>query len=460
VAALAVALALAAFVLRTGSAARDDAPTRLERLLATHERTAGDVAAVASLVVGSYAVLAAILQVAQWLSGTRSSFEWGHAAATGFLAATAVALLVLGSRRVGPPRLWLVGLAWLGVTLLELTWADSHLLGPAQLELAQSLVGGILLAGGYVAARVGLNEARYAVYGLVPVSAVLAAHVAATSVDGDSRGYLFALLAAVYGALTAASFVGPRDRNLIALLTAPATLFAAAAAVTLVESWWLAPALAALAASLLLLARAVREPRFQLYGLGLGAGVAGVAAWFAPPTHLLRAVEHPAAGIGAVATIVVLLALAAATVAGDADGDALDRRYAELAPALARRLWWGAAGAALYGVSLLVLELFHRLGGGSLHTGFQRGETAVSGLWALVGLGLLCLGLFRRRRPVRIGGLVLLAVALVKLFAFDLSNLSSLSRAVSFLVVGAALLGGGFVYQRLNAELGGGANTA
>jgi uncharacterized membrane protein len=226
----------------------------------------------------------------------------------------------------------------------------------------------------------------------------------------------------------------------------------------LVHGWWLAAAFAAAGAAALLLARAVSEPRFQLLGLAYATGTAVVALWHAPPRHLLAASEHPAGGIAGLLALVALLALGSVVANAAPVADELDRLYARVLPRLRRVLTWSGGGVVLYGVSLLVLELCQRLGG-SLHTGFQRGETAVSALWAAAGLALLCVGLFRRRRPVRVGGLVLLGVALVKLFLFDLAYLSSMSRALSFLVVGAALLGGGVVYQKLNAELGHGVPT-
>ena len=57
----------------------------------------------------------------------------------------------------------------------------------------------------------------------------------------------------------------------------------------------------------------------------------------------------------------------------------------------------------------------------------------------------------RGGRDLRIGGLALFGVSLAKLFLYDLANLSSIARALSFLAVGALLLVGGFFYQRLAA---------
>jgi uncharacterized membrane protein len=49
----------------------------------------------------------------------------------------------------------------------------------------------------------------------------------------------------------------------------------------------------------------------------------------------------------------------------------------------------------------------------------------------------------------RVAGFALFGVSLAKLFLYDLSELSSVTRAFSFLAVGAVLLIGGFLYQRL-----------
>jgi uncharacterized membrane protein len=449
------ALSLGALLLLTRSAARRGAAkTRLELWLESVERPYGEILGWAALSLASYVAVALILQVAQWLSGTKSSFEWGHATATAFLTGVGVTLLVLGARRPFRPQLWLFGVAGVAIALVKLIGFDGHALADHQLTLAESLIAALVLAGAYVSARIGVNEARHAIYGLMPLSAVIGTVAIVSSLTGDDRGYAFAALGGTYALLTAACYVGPRDRSLISLLTVPTAVCATVAAGILVEGWWLAPTLAAAGATLLLLARALDEPRFQLFAVGFLVGVVGVALRFARPDHLLRAVEHPAAGIGAVVVAVALLALAVAAMKVTSIRDELDRAYAELLPPLRRGLAWSAATLSLYGASLLVLELFQHVGGDSVHTGFQRGETAVSGLWAVVGLALLCVGLFRRLRPARAGGLTLLGIALVKLFVFDLSNLSSISRALSFLLVGAALLGGGFVYQKLNAELG------
>ena len=58
----------------------------------------------------------------------------------------------------------------------------------------------------------------------------------------------------------------------------------------------------------------------------------------------------------------------------------------------------------------------------------------------------------RDLRVLRLAALGLFALALAKLFLYNLSTLSSVTRALSFLAVGGVLLLAGFVYQRLSSD--------
>jgi uncharacterized membrane protein len=77
----------------------------------------------------------------------------------------------------------------------------------------------------------------------------------------------------------------------------------------------------------------------------------------------------------------------------------------------------------------------------------------VSAFWGLISLGFLYLGLRRRSRALRLAGFALFGVTLAKTFLYDLAYLSSLTRALSFIAVGAVLLFAGFFYQRLSEQL-------
>ena len=125
---------------------------------------------------------------------------------------------------------------------------------------------------------------------------------------------------------------------------------------------------------------------------------------------------------------------------------------------LADRPEWRSAGVvfgalALYALSLARDRDRRRVSGASVEADFERGHTVVSALWALVGLAGLVYGLARGSRVVRFAGLGLFGVSLAKIFLYDLSELSSVARAASFIAVGAAILAGGAALQKLSARL-------
>jgi uncharacterized membrane protein len=204
------------------------------------------------------------------------------------------------------------------------------------------------------------------------------------------------------------------------------------AAGNLLDGSWLVLALSLAALAATLLARFEERldvAALSLLALGLGSALTDTST----PADLFDAQRHPGAGVPA-----LLGLLGAAGV------------YAALRARLRAAVIWTASVVALLAASLAILELAETLGG-PVDTGFQRGHTAVSALWGLVGLALLYAGLVRRSRRFQLAGFGLFGLALVKLFVYDLSYLSSVARALSFLAVGAVLIAGGFFYQRLAA---------
>ena len=74
-------------------------------------------------------------------------------------------------------------------------------------------------------------------------------------------------------------------------------------------------------------------------------------------------------------------------------------------------------------------------------------------IWAATGTILLVTGLFLKSRCFRLIGLIILAVSLGHLMLFDLIKLNPLPRILSFMTLGAGLLGLGFVYNRWQDRL-------
>src|SRR5262249_46996552 len=79
----------------------------------------------------------------------------------------------------------------------------------------------------------------------------------------------------------------------------------------------------------------------------------------------------------------------------------------------------------------------------------QTPQLLLSALWGATGLAALIFGLVRDERRLRLGGLLLLAIAVAKVFLFDLTTLESIYRVLSFVALGLLLLTAAFAYQRL-----------
>lgn len=134
---------------------------------------------------------------------------------------------------------------------------------------------------------------------------------------------------------------------------------------------------------------------------------------------------------------------------------------AALALALARELdglrrpwpaWLAAACGQVLALAWLTLEV-RRAFQGSLLTGPTSAAEwlAWSAAWlAWAGL-LLVLGVLRDQLKLRAAGLVVATLALLKAFLLDLSALTGLYRAASFLALGLGLIAVGWLYRRLVA---------
>ena len=120
-----------------------------------------------------------------------------------------------------------------------------------------------------------------------------------------------------------------------------------------------------------------------------------------------------------------------------------------------RPLWYVRAAAilgaslSLAAVSLAVRRLFQ-----GADIGFDRATGAAewyaySAAWLGLGLVLLAYGVLRGSHMARLASAGLVGLATVKVFLFDLAGLEGPLRALSFLGLGAALIGIGLVYQRL-----------
>jgi uncharacterized membrane protein len=116
-----------------------------------------------------------------------------------------------------------------------------------------------------------------------------------------------------------------------------------------------------------------------------------------------------------------------------------------------RELWMTAFAVAavgfVYAASLVIVDVLE----GDEPGRSQTAQVALSMFWAGVGLSAIVVGLARDIRELRIGGLILLGIGVVKVFVYDLAELDELYRVLSFVVVGLVLLAGAYAYQRVRA---------
>jgi uncharacterized membrane protein len=89
-------------------------------------------------------------------------------------------------------------------------------------------------------------------------------------------------------------------------------------------------------------------------------------------------------------------------------------------------------------------------------SGLGQLETySYSALWLAMGVGLLIAGVWQKSYILRIASGALIAIAVAKVFLFDMSELEGVLRALSFIGLGAVLIGIGLFYQRLLAQAAG-----
>ena len=363
----------------------------------------------------------------------------GHVVTIVLWSASGLGAVAVGSRRRRASLAW-AGAGVLAATLVKVVGYDWSQLGNDQGAAELLVCAAAILAAGFLARALSTSPEPVSAGSAVAAAVSLASTIAALDQLVPSErpaGAAMLAVAAVYGLLAGVAQRHDRLRNLATVMWVPGLIALLIGEALLLEDRNIAVAYAATAVALAATARAIAESRLQLAALAVLGGTTLVTlVALTPPTRLLEASEHPGTSGWTIAACAVAWAVLAA-----------------LEQPLRERLGWLAAALGLYTASLAILEVAERLSSASVQTDFERGHTVVSALWGAVGLGLLVAGLLRDSRGLRLGGLALFGISLAKLFLYDLSALSSVTRAFSFLAVGALLLTGGFFLQKLSRRL-------
>lgn len=101
-------------------------------------------------------------------------------------------------------------------------------------------------------------------------------------------------------------------------------------------------------------------------------------------------------------------------------------------------------------ITLEVRHLFHPTGGSAAVTDWEWYSYSLA--WLMYAVALLVAGIRLEIRRVRMAGLALVGVVILKVFMFDMSALEGIARAVSFMGLGASLIGMGYLYQFFRRE--------
>jgi uncharacterized membrane protein len=114
----------------------------------------------------------------------------------------------------------------------------------------------------------------------------------------------------------------------------------------------------------------------------------------------------------------------------------------------------GANLLALIALTLEASDYFDRriYTGGNISASYQQLNVArdfsYSAIWLVYGVALMTFGFRKRSAFVRWQALILVAFTVCKVFLYDVSQLGGSYRIVSFIALGAVLLGISFIYQR------------
>ena len=191
--------------------------------------------------------------------------------------------------------------------------------------------------------------------------------------------------------------------------------------------------------------------------------IARILFWLAPAPLLVLVLKTAGAEQTAPAYMLIALAQLAAGIRFNLR-DARIQSYIVSAAAFALALRPRNVWIAIGGVALLYAGQFLAKKSPEVHAAACLSIAATIALtkllftqtsgelltvsWGFEGLALLAAGFPLRERVLRLPGLALLLVCILKLFLYDLRNLETLPRILSFIALGAIMLGVSWIYTR------------
>ena len=112
-------------------------------------------------------------------------------------------------------------------------------------------------------------------------------------------------------------------------------------------------------------------------------------------------------------------------------------------------LLWATSAIAIF-IASIELDNVLVMAGVSLENAHKVGYPV---LWGAMGFTMIALGMKHKLVQLRIGGLALFALILVKLFVYDIREVPTGGKILAFISLGVLLLVISFMYQRLKKLL-------
>ena len=94
---------------------------------------------------------------------------------------------------------------------------------------------------------------------------------------------------------------------------------------------------------------------------------------------------------------------------------------------------------------ILSSELLHWL---DLFGSEETYKLGLSILWGLYSLMLIALGIWKKKKYLRIGAIILFTITLIKLFAYDIASMNTITKTIVFVSLGVLLLIISFLYNK------------
>jgi uncharacterized membrane protein len=110
-----------------------------------------------------------------------------------------------------------------------------------------------------------------------------------------------------------------------------------------------------------------------------------------------------------------------------------------------------AAGALVLALAYVTLEIRRLYHGPVLAEGLTTGaeQYTYSIAWLAFGVLLLGVGILVNSQRARLASAVVIALTILKAFLIDMSQLTGIYRALSFMCLGVVLVAIGWLYQRI-----------